>query len=441
MPDVSLPCPRCGSLISADFAGREGPIVCPGCDSRLALQDADPQRPAWYFAGPNQDKIGPFSWVQLRQLAALGKVGPADRLWRSGMADWTTAGALASSSASDRLTPLPRGEKSGGRAATPTCRPSRNPARGPGRSSAAGSGSQPAPNGQGGPAPVFGDFHILKKLGSGGMGVVYLAQQQGADRRIALKVLSKTLASQREYVQRFMREAGVLSRLRHPNVVEFCGAGEANGQPYFAMEFIDGFTLEALLKRRGGRLEIADALYIALAAARGLAYAHERNVIHRDVKPTNIMVNRLGRVKITDLGLAKPVDEDLSLTASGAGVGTPQYMAPEQARNAEQADPRTDVYGLGGVLYHMLTGALPFEGDTVVALMLAKEKGHFPSARQRRREISDRLDLMIDRMLAKDVRLRYPSFAEVIRDIEGLGLAGEHLSFNPLHALDGAPAH
>src|SRR5262249_34193724 len=152
------------------------------------------------------------------------------------------------------------------------------------------------------------------------------------------------------------------------------------------------------------------------------AYAHERGVVHRDIKPTNVMVSRLGYVKIMDMGLAKPIDEDVSLTASGAGVGTPQYMAPEQARNAKLADHRCDIYGLGGVLYQMLTGVLPFEGETAVELMLAKERGYFPSARRLNREVPDRLDLIIDRMLAKDLRRRYQTCAEAIKDIESLRL-------------------
>jgi eukaryotic-like serine/threonine-protein kinase len=285
---------------------------------------------------------------------------------------------------------------------------------------------------------TLGDFQILKKLGGGAMGVVSLARQAGTDRLTALKVLSKALASQPDYVQRFFREASVLSRLHHPNIVEFCEVGEENGLPYFAMEFIDGFTLDSLLERRGGRLAVGDALYVVMAAARALAYAHERNVIHRDVKPSNIMVNRLGQVKITDLGLAWPLDEDLSLTTSGASIGAPHYMAPEQARNGEQPDPRCDVYGLGGVLYHLLTGTIPFQGDSVVALMLAKERGHFPSARQLNHSIPDRLDLIIDKMLAKDLRYRYPNCYEAIRDMESLGLAEGPRHFNPLHVASAA---
>jgi len=414
--------------LARDLLWSGGPIVCPQCRTPLALQDANPVGVNWYCSRNNQDSIGPFSWQQLRQLASQGMLEPTDRLWRQGMPDWAAAGTLALF--------LPAAGRSGppGRdtditSAAESARSSRPPALG--RSGSASASGRPKTT------SALGDFDILKRLGAGAMGVVYLARQRSADRLIALKVLSKALASQREYVQRFFREAAVLSRLHHPNIVEFCGAGEENGVPYFAMEFIDGFTLAALLERRGGRLAVRDAVYIAIAVARGLACAHERSVIHRDVKPSNIMVSRLGHVKVTDLGLARPLDEDLALTTSGANIGTPHYMAPEQARNAEQADPRSDVYGLGGVLYHLLTGALPFQGDNVVTLMLAKETGHFPSARRLNGDIPDRLDLIIDRMLAKDVRYRYGGMGDVIRDLEGLGIAGEHLSFNPLHTLGG----
>ena len=383
---TSLPCPRCRAPLGSELLWRGGPILCPQCNTTLVLQDSNPNSLTWYFARQNQEEIGPFSWGQLRQLAAHGVLQPTDLLWRDGMPNRLAAGALG------LFVPAPRARRRP--AGKPTCRPPGNRPR-----------ARPL-------IPAAGWFRrLLRSVRLGSIALLLLArrfrdrqetrrrrdgrrlpaQQRGADRPIALKVLSKALASKPEYVQRFFREASVLSRLHHPNIVEFCGAGEDKGLPYFAMEFIDGFTLASLMDRRGGRMEIRDALYVVLAAARGLGYAHERSVIHRDIKPTNIMISRLGHVKLTDLGLARPLDEDLSLTTSGASIGTPHYMAPEQAHDAAQADPRSDVYGLGGVLYHLLTGALPFQGESVVSLMLAKERGHFPRPAGSISAVPDRL--------------------------------------------------
>src|SRR5262249_53641096 len=145
-------------------------------------------------------------------------------------------------------------------------------------------------------------------------------------------------------------EADVLAQLDHPGIVRQYGVGEEQGLHYFAMEFVDGYTLSAVLERRGGRLGVGDAPHIALRSGEALGYAHDRGIVHGDVKPSNIMVSRLGLVKLTDLGLARAMDEDASLTESGLGLGTHQYMAPEQGRSARHADPRSDIYSLGCIL-------------------------------------------------------------------------------------------
>ena len=442
MSGKPLPCPRCRTPLPLDCLGPGGPVLCPSCNTRLVLRDAAPDCLAWYFTHGNLERTGPFSWVQLKQLADRGLLSPAHMVWRSGMRRWARAGAVPG------LFPVPPPPEF---ARPPVARETDVPpvadsasvlsdsavrlhAEGSGPLSLHGMQARPRRS------ITLGDYQILKKLGAGAMGAVYLTRQRSANRLIALKVLSKLLVSQPAYVQRFFREAGVMNRLDHPNIVGFHGVGEEKGLHYFAMEFIDGFTLSALLQRRGGRLAVGDALHVTLQVARALGYAHERGVVHRDVKPSNVMVSRLGHVKITDMGLAKPVDEDLSLTASGTGVGTPQYMAPEQAQNAKHADHRSDIYALGGVFYQMLTSALPFQGESAIGLMMAKEQGQFPSARRLNRDVPDRLDLMIDRMLARDVRRRYQSCAEVIHDLESLGLAHAHLGFNPLHTVDPDPS-
>jgi serine/threonine protein kinase len=283
---------------------------------------------------------------------------------------------------------------------------------------------------------LLGDFRLLRKLGSGSMGAVYLARQEGQDRDVALKVLFQHLASKPGFVGRFEREARVLAGLHHPNVVRLYARGEADGFHYLAMEHIDGPSLLRVLTGLGGRLPLGDALHVVLRCAAGLGHAHDRHIVHRDVKPSNIMLTQLGQVKLTDLGLAKHVEEDPALTDSGAALGTPQYVAPEQARNARHADCRSDIYSLGCVLYHFLTGTVPFKGDSPMELLLAKEQGLFPSVRRFNREVPPRLGLIVERMLARDPNRRYPGCAELIHDLEGLGLAGPRLSFNPLRVED-----
>jgi serine/threonine protein kinase len=284
---------------------------------------------------------------------------------------------------------------------------------------------------------TLGDFQILKKVGAGGMGAVYRAHQVSRKRQVALKVLSRYLAAQAAYVERFYREASMLASLDHPNIVGFYGAGEEKGFPYFAMEYIDGFSAAVLLKHMGNKLAIGDVLHIVLRCAAGLRYAHERNIMHRDIKPENILITYQGDIKIADLGLAKPMNEDLSLTDTNTSLGTPKYMAPEQARNAKHADHRCDIYALGGVLYALLTGQAPFQGSTALELLLAKERGLFPSARRLNPEVPTRLDLMVDKMLAREPKRRYQSCAELISDLERLDMAHGRLSFNPRHVLHG----
>src|SRR5262245_50037597 len=202
---------------------------------------------------------------------------------------------------------------------------------------------------------ALGDFRLVRKLGEGGMGAVYQAHQISLDRPAAVKVMAKHLASKPDLVERFYREARLMARLDHPNIVRSYGVGEAHGMYYLAMEFVDGGSVSFHLKRVG-KFSVGDALHIILACARALAHAHEQTIIHRDIKPDNVLLSKAGVVKLADLGLAKALEEDLDLTRTGIGAGTPYYMAPEQAANAKQADVRSDIYSLGCMLYLFLTG-------------------------------------------------------------------------------------
>lgn len=279
-----------------------------------------------------------------------------------------------------------------------------------------------------------GDFELKKRLGKGGMGEVFLARQVSLDRLVALKTLSKDLAKREDFVQRFQREARSMARLDHPNVVKVYAVDSFKGIHFAAIEFIDGRSVQSWLEELG-KLSVADAVHVALVCAEAMRHAHDQGMVHRDIKPDNILLTRKGVIKVADFGLAKAMDEDVSMTQSGTGLGTPLYMAPEQARDAKYVDQRSDIYALGATLYHMLTGKLPFQGSSALELVLAKEKGQYPTARSLRPEMPERLDLIVDKMLARDPKHRYRTCAEVIQDLKALAIHSPALSF-----IDGAEA-
>ena len=281
----------------------------------------------------------------------------------------------------------------------------------------------------------LGDFRLVKNLGQGGMGEVYLANQVSLDRKVALKILSKEMAKKQGFVERFVREARAMARIDHPNAVKVYAAESDKGLHYVAIEYIDGQSMQDWIDQQG-TLSVGDALHVILNCADALNHAHELNLIHRDIKPDNILVNKKGVVKVADFGLAKALDdEDMSMTQSGTGLGTPLYMPPEQARDAKHVDNRTDIYALGCTFYYFLTGQLPFKGDTVLKLIMAKEQGKYDSVRRLNPDVPERLELMIDKMIQKEPKHRYSTCAEMIADLDSLGLENEHLSI-----VDGAEA-
>jgi serine/threonine-protein kinase len=286
----------------------------------------------------------------------------------------------------------------------------------------------PSPTGSDDSTPVVvdGEFALIRKLGEGAMGAVYKARQISFNRTVALKVLFPHVARNPKLVERLYREARAMALLDHPNIIQAYAVGEEHGCPYVAMEYVRGDNLQKLLNKLG-RLDVADAVHIAIACARGLAYAHRQDMIHRDIKPDNILVTRDGRVKIADLGMVKTFDDDLALTQTGHAVGTPWYMPLEQAKNSKDTDQRCDIYALGCTLYCLLTGSPPFAGATIVDVIRAKEQGTFPPVRTTNREVPERLDLVIAKMTAKDPKYRYPNCDELVADLESLHLAGPTL--------------
>lgn len=343
---------------------------------------------------------------------------------RPARSDANPAGAVAVTQADGDMgaTVITPGEGAPQKAAAkPATKPAA--AAAPSTGQAAGKTEEPMPE-------RMGNFRIIRKLGQGGMGAVYLAHQENLDRQVALKVMAPAVAQRPGFVERFYREARAMAKLDHPNVVRGFDVGEANGQHYVAMELIDGKSMQDWLNQLK-QLDVGDAIHVTIKAADALQHAHDMGLIHRDIKPDNMLVTSKGVVKVSDLGLAKQVDEDNSMTQSGTGLGTPYYMPPEQARNAKHVDHRSDIYALGSTLYHFVTGRYPFTGESTLELILAKEKGTFTPANRINKNVPERLALMIDKCLAKDPKHRYQSCNDLIRDLESLGLAAATLSFIP----------
>lgn len=263
----------------------------------------------------------------------------------------------------------------------------------------------------------LGQYEVVRKLGEGGMGAVYEAVQRNLDRRIALKVLPSARTSDAQFVQRFQREAKAAGALNHPHIIQVYDCGEEQGRHFIAMEFVDGESLGARLKKEG-KLPLREALETVQAVARALQYAHGRSIIHRDIKPDNIMVTRDGVVKLADLGLAKSTKEESSVTQTGVALGTPYYMAPEQAQNARRADHRADIYALGITLMHLVTGKRPFEADSSLAVILAHLEKPLPMGRDLGTELPPEVDALIQKMSAKDPAARHQDYDSLLADIE-----------------------
>src|SRR5580765_2887660 len=245
-------------------------------------------------------------------------------------------------------------------------------------------------------------YVIVRKLGSGGMADVYLAEDQELGRRVALKLLDDRHANDEQFVERFRREAQSAAGLNHPNIVSIFERGQAEGTYYIAMEFLDGRTLKELLVKNGPP-PIPIAIDYARQILSALSFAHRNGIVHRDIKPHNVVVGADGRLKVTDFGIARSGASEM--TEAGSIVGTAQYLSPEQARGAP-VDPRSDLYSLAIVLYEMLTGKVPFTGDTPVEIAM-KHLSAIPEPRSElRAEVPHDLDAIVMRALAKDPEQR-----------------------------------
>jgi serine/threonine-protein kinase len=259
---------------------------------------------------------------------------------------------------------------------------------------------------------VAARYELEELVGTGGMSSVFRAHDTLLERRVALKLLHEHVARDVEQVERFKREARSVAQLSHPNIVTVIDRGEGDGQQYIVFEYVDGENLKHLVVREGP-LPVRQALEVALQVARALGFAHGQGLVHRDVKPQNVLLPPAGEAKVTDFGIARALDVD-ELTRSGSVVGTSHYIAPEQARG-EPVDERTDVYSLGAVLFELLTGEVPFPGESFVAVAMRHVNEPAPGVAERRAGISPRLDAAVRRALAKDPAERFRSmdaFAE-----------------------------
>src|SRR5438445_8503041 len=258
-----------------------------------------------------------------------------------------------------------------------------------------------------------GSYTILRKLGAGGMANVYLDEGQELGRRVAIKMLDERHAGDEQFVERFRREAKNAAGLSHPNIVSIYDRGEAQGTYYIAMEYLDGTTLKELIVTRG-QTPIAVAIDYTRQILAAVGFAQRHGIVHRDIKPHNVIVATDGRVKVTDFGIARSGASQM--TETGSIIGTAQYLSPEQARGAP-VDPRSDLYSVGIVLYEMLTGSVPFTGDTPLEIAMKHLSAIPTPPSELRPDIPHDLDLVVLRALAKDPEDRYPSAEEMAADL------------------------
>ncbi|MDQ2984541.1 MAG: protein kinase [Actinomycetota bacterium] len=264
---------------------------------------------------------------------------------------------------------------------------------------------------------IAGRYEIRELVGTGGMSAVYLAHDRLLERKVALKILHGELAEDQDYVERFRREARAVAQLSHPNIVTVIDRLEQDGRQLIVFEYVEGENLKDLVEREGP-LPVRGAIEITLQVGGGLAFAHGHGLVHRDVKPHNVLLDGGGRAKVTDFGIARSLDvDDAATTGAGRIAGTSHYIAPEQAHGKEVSE-QTDVYSLGAVLYEVLTGDVPFPGENFVSVAMRHVNDPVPSVRETRPDVSERLDAAVARAMAKDPAERFDSMEAFCAELD-----------------------
>jgi eukaryotic-like serine/threonine-protein kinase len=253
---------------------------------------------------------------------------------------------------------------------------------------------------------VLGRYQVVDVLGGGGMALVYRARDEELDRPVAIKLLADNLAADEAFRKRFLREARLAAQLAHPNVVQVYDSGEADGRPYIVMEYVEGETLADLLSRRG-RLPPSEAVELALQVCSGLEHAHQAGLVHRDIKPQNLLIREDGTVKIVDFGIARSA-RGTRLTETGSVLGTAAYLAPEQAAG-EEVTPAADVYAVGVVLYELLAGRTPHTAESLTQFLVSGQTQSIPELRELAPEVPAALEDVVMRCLARIPEYRPPS--------------------------------
>jgi serine/threonine-protein kinase len=262
---------------------------------------------------------------------------------------------------------------------------------------------------------LSGRYRLDQKLGSGGMSTVYLAKDETLERWVAAKVLHREISDQPDQIERFRREARAVAQVSHPNVVAVIDAGEDGGRPYIVFEYCDGETLKQRIDRLG-RLPLDEAAAYAIEVGRGLQAAHARRLVHRDVKPQNVLIDSEGRAKVTDFGIARELEQD-GLTKTGRVLGTTDYVSPEQAMG-QQVDDRSDIYSLGVLLYEMITGEVPFQAENLVGVAMKHVNERMPDVQRKRPGVSSALAAVIERATEKKAEKRYPDMGAMLTELE-----------------------
>jgi serine/threonine-protein kinase len=260
-----------------------------------------------------------------------------------------------------------------------------------------------------------GRYRLDAQIGAGGMSTVYRAFDSVLERRVAVKLMHREIAADTDQLERFRREARSVAQLSHPHIVGVIDAGEEDGRPYIVFEYVEGETLKDRI-RRMGRLPVDEAIAYAIEIARALGAAHARHIVHRDVKPQNVLIDEEGSAKVTDFGIARSLDEE-GLTADGRVLGTTDYVSPEQALGHD-VNGQSDIYSLGIVLYEMLVGDVPFHGENQVAVAMKHVREDLPDVQTRRPDVSAGLAAILDRMTDKHLEHRYPDAGTLEIDLE-----------------------